>query len=188
MEDIPCSEIFEKYSDEELMNIIKYLKIDVEEPSRLEMMIDLIVYMKKMNEIDIFDFSKFKKEFELFKKYFKGSELTFRLANYIEYKYNWVKSDKIRKEMEKKILKDPERELKIITDTINLGEILMSFYKHYNEDKADEDYIENVLNKYKTCENVLLNKLYNKYVSKNKINVYGKLWVADCKRPIAKKK
>lgn len=190
MNDIPCSEIFEEYSDSRLMNMINFLGIKVEEPSRLEMIIELIVYMKKMNEIDIFDFERFKDELKLFKKYFKDSELVFRLANYISYKYNWIKIEPLRKKIEQKIKesKNPKKELEIITDTINLEEILMSFYKHYNKDKADEDYIEYILNKYNTCENVLLNKLYNKYNLGKEIDIYNKLWVADCKRPKPKAK
>jgi hypothetical protein len=133
-------------------------------------------------KVDVFDFDTFKKEYNLFKKYFKGTELYIRTAVWIAYKYEWLKTEKERDILDKEAVKGKKEFLERTTDVFEFLEILERWYAHFNPEKNNEEELDEILSSYVTCEDVLFNKLYRKYVDKE-WNVRTKLWFADCQRP-----
>jgi hypothetical protein len=187
-EEIPeeCLKIFKNYKTSQLSNVCKFIfSEEIKERKELEEYLATKI-LENINDanVDIFDFKKYKKEYNLFSKYFKGSELVFRLANYLEYKYVYGLTEETLKDLESK--SKNKKFLENITNVINLEKILERFYEKYNPENKDR--VDEYLHKYISCENVLLNRLYNKYVAKSekeKVDEYQELWVADCKRPRA---
>jgi len=80
--------------------------------------------------------------------------------------------------------KDKKAFLERMTDVFEIQGMLIKWYQHFNPEKEDlSKFTEQILERYTTCEDVLFNRLYRKYVNPQ-WSEKSKLWFADCKRPL----
>jgi hypothetical protein len=159
----------------------------------------------KKSEIDVFDFDLYADEYELFSKYFEKINLYLRLALFLKYKYEILKTEEQRdalnssidREIEKgKIgadiytFKDIITYLKSLTDKIDIPDLLRRWYEHFDPEKLEEKkFLKNKLNEYEFCEDKLFVRLYRKYVE-NDISKETSLWFhnSECEKESISKK
>ena len=77
-----------------------------------------------------------------------------------------------RKKNLKKFLND-------FTGTFNLTELIYRWYLHFNPEKADYEFIDELREKYVLCDDVLINTLYRAYVDKDYKRREQQLWLVD---------
>jgi hypothetical protein len=130
---------------------------------------------------DIFAFENYPQDFGLFSQYFTGIELYLRLANWIQYKYEYLREYEMEKlDNEVYRVTNIKKFLEDITGTFEPREILERWFKHFKPILNTTEKIDETLERYYLCEDVLFNKLYRTHVDNNW--VYVPLWFADCPR------
>jgi hypothetical protein len=138
-----------------------------------------------MKVIDFFDFETHRSEFDIMKQMFSGIELYLRTAVYISYK-QYLRHQGGEKECAKiedaiKTAPNKKKMVSTITNAVDLQALVSGWYLHFNPELIPKT--EELLEKFVTCEDVLFNRLYRKYVDPDAPDM--KLWIADCKRPAA---
>ena len=142
-----------------------------------------------LKSVDIFDFDDVhRKSFNRFRGFYSGVELFLRSAVYASYK-NYLflqQGESAIQNLDASIAMsmNPKKLVDKITNMVDIQALLASWYLHYNPDMILKT--EEILEKFVTCEDVLFNRLYRKYVDKNPGKPDQKLWFASCKRPKAK--
>lgn len=134
-----------------------------------------------LEDIDPFDFDGYPRDFELFSEYFDGIEKYLRLAIWILYKYAYLPEEdreKLHEDLERS--RDRRDFLVKLTDAFRAADLPGYWYIHWNPAKATKDFIQETLNRYIFCEDVLFNRLYKIYVDPDWEET--KLWFADCPR------
>lgn len=136
--------------------------------------------------IDLFDFTTYKEDFELLSKYYSHLELYLRTAIWIAYKYSRLQTDDERSELmrdlaytkmysntingdvEITLIERPNiREwLNMMTNSFEKEQLVYSFYKHF-EPNNYEQKAENLYAKYQDRLETLFNKAYKRYVNRN---------------------
>lgn len=124
-------------------------------------------------ELDVFDFVKYKNEYELFAMFYKGLELQIRAANFITYKYCWLKEEKDRRILENEIYTNKDgsnREaiknyLDLMSNLTDNYQLLWSWYKHYNPSVMWN--VTNLYNKWNNHMSHFFNNLYIRYVDED---------------------
>lgn len=127
-----------------------------------------VVIVLERGKIDPFDFETYKKEYALFSKYFENSDLYIRVANWILYKYEYLKTDAQRKKLYDELNNASDRQsfLDKMTTVTDVGLIAKRWYLHFNPDKAGDDHINLILTKYSSDILKLWKNLYFEYVTK----------------------
>jgi hypothetical protein len=127
--------------------------------------------------VDIFDFKTFHIIFILLHKFYNGTELYLRTAILIDYLFNYNLTEKDIKKCINELINYNKKRMDNFTDVFEIRYILHKWYNHYNKNLIQD--IDKILDKYKTYESELFNRLYIKYVIKphtNKIYFKKKLW------------
>lgn len=119
----------------------------------------------KYTTIDVFDFPRYKKEYQAFSHYFADVELYLRLAIFLDYKYNYLRTMEERYTLDQSL--SNKKALIDITDIFDTPKLLLLWYLHFNPEMANEETVNEVLDKYESHEDVLFNRLYKKYVNPN---------------------
>lgn len=144
--------------------------------------------------VDIFDFEKFRDEYEVFSTFYEGLELYLRCAIFLDYKYNHLQ-EKDRKIVEFCISKRTGHLLQVVrtgkkkvgrplmksylddfTNVFETTHIFEAWYLHFDPSR-DEENIYGILDRYEQHSDVVLNKMYRKYVDKDW--VYKPLWFTE---------
>lgn len=145
--------------------------------------------------VDIFDFEKFEAEYEVFSTFYEGLELYLRCAIFLDYKYNHLQ-EKNRKIVEFCISKKTGHLLQVIrksdgtkvgrpltktyldqfTNVFETVHIFEAWYLHFDPSR-DEENIQCILDRYEQHSDVVLNKMYRKYVDEDW--VYKPLWFTE---------
>jgi predicted NAD-dependent protein-ADP-ribosyltransferase YbiA (DUF1768 family) len=123
--------------------------------------------------VDIFDFDKYKKDYDMVAKYYTENklELLLRAAIYIDYKYNYIKKTSDRTILDKSVQKGGKQYLDTILDVFEPRYLLVKFYKHQGSDKADDpEWLDEILIKYANHEDKMFNRIYRRYYDEDWVN------------------
>lgn len=131
--------------------------------------------------MDLFDFKKYSDIYQIFSRYFSGIELFLRTANMIDYTYDRSMTQGASQELLEELRTANAERLERLTDVINQQSMLLAWYSHYNAKNATEEYVDEILGEYFSCEDVMWNRLYKKYVD-DTWKTDTKLWFGDCNR------
>lgn len=115
---------------------------------------------------DPFNFEKYPKDREILEKYFKESQFYVRLAIWILYKYNWLKTDQERLELQQQYEKANNKKVFIddLTSVYVPDELLMYWFRHFNPSKAEVNHVLKVISKYNNHLDEMWRRLYKKYI------------------------
>lgn len=117
------------------------------------------------NNVKIFDFVKYKKEFEYMKTYFTGLELYLRTALFIDYKYNHMKKEN-RNVLEDQIKEKPKKKRKeyieLVLDAFEPLYLLTQWFHYFIPERLIQrpEHVFNVADKYKYHIDVMFNRMY----------------------------
>lgn len=136
--------------------------------------------------IDIFNFIKYKREYNIFALFYSGLELYLRTAIFLDYKYNYLsKANRavvkmmISKKTGKPLLlrrdepgtfKGRVLNKKYFDDFTNVFEpkrLMKMWYLHFQPGKLQQGFLDDALEKYREYEDVAFNKMYKVYVDKD---------------------
>lgn len=127
-------------------------------------------YQEIYDNVDIFDFDTYKKEYDMLSEYFSGLDLYLRTALLIDYTYNYL-SENNRHLVEDSINQkhSHSEKLSYLTDLLDAFEpkyILIQWYRHHLPEKlkTDPGVVDRLLSKYGDHVDVLLNRMYKKHV------------------------
>lgn len=139
-----------------------------------------------LKDIDPFDVNKYKEDYQLISQFYSGPELYFTAANFILYKYgesNHKGHEGLMREISTAANK--KEYIDNITCVFILEVILLYWYMHVNPAKADYDFVRGLMVKYEQAEDILINRLYKKYVDPKHDEYAHQLWIRDppCQRP-----
>jgi hypothetical protein len=121
----------------------------------------------KPKAFDPFDFDNYPDDHKLFETYFADAELYLNLANWINYKYAWLKSEKERTELDNELKKSKAKRefLNKITAVYSPEDVLMQWYNHFEPSKANSEHIDLITTKYSSDYPKMWKNLYHKYVT-----------------------
>lgn len=117
------------------------------------------------NNVSIFDFVTYKKEFNYMKTYFNGLELYLRTALFIDYKYNHM-SKKNRNVFETQIQEKPKKNRKKYIETVlNVFEplyLITQWFRYFIPTRLIErpQYVFTIAEKYKHHIDAMFNRMY----------------------------
>lgn len=118
-------------------------------------------------DLDIFDFEKYPEDYQLLATYFTGLELYLRLACWIQYKHQYLHGREARiVQLMKKVNNSPDKRL-ALEEYCNIFvayDMLCAWYVHFNPERATEEVITRVYDRYQHHTGELFHRLYNKYV------------------------
>ena len=124
--------------------------------------------MADTNEIDIFDFDKFSHIRDVLKPHYTGIELYFKTAIVIDYLMCNTSSPQFINEFINSFIKCPDLKLvDTVGKTFSKPIILAKMYAHLGMRLTVD--VELILQKYKTYENELFNRIYRKHVDPNHV-------------------
>lgn len=125
----------------------------------------IILFNKiKTLTVDIFDFITFRIIFILLHKFYNGTELYLRSAILIDYLFNYNLTEKDIIKCINELINYNNKRMDDFTNIFEIKYILTKWYNHFNQNLIKN--IDTILDKYKTHESELFNRLYIKYVIK----------------------
>lgn len=143
----------------------------------------VITIAQVAQEADLFDFTQgtVASDYTLLSSFYSGLELMLRTYALQNYRSLLSPEDniKLNSEFNMIVQQHNKQYLDTLLNVVDVEDMLEAWYRHFNPEKIAE--ITLFLEKYSTCEDVLFNRLYKKYVDPQAI--YTKLWFADCQRP-----
>ena len=149
---------------------------DVINENNIDKMINSFKKIKSLT-VDIFDFKTFRVIFILLHKFYNGTELYLRTSILIDYLFNYNLTEIDIKKCINELINYNKKKMDNFTDVFEIRYILLKWYNHFNKNLMND--VDKILDKYKTHESELFNRLFIKYVIKpntDKIYFKKKLW------------
>lgn len=139
-----------------------------------------------LKNVDPFDTVKYANEYAMFGQWYDGPELYFLTANYLIYKYGEL-NERDRDILDNAINSAPNKKeyLEKIMAIINMETLLLYWYAHFKPAKANLEFVRNLMIRYQQAEDILVNRLYKRYINSNYDAYAHQLWIKDppCCRP-----